>query len=261
MPDIIAAADQTAATTLLHDAETTLGTITKNGGGSLGPFFANYGASVSFSGGTVNLIPPNVIEIANLNVNYSLHLTFGLDLNNFLPHFCLPQICFFGWCTPKICISWPTVSIPVSFADSLTITGDFTVVAALMGPIWNVNVVIDGVPLLQFGAGTALLLAAIGAAVTAAVIWVPLIGPFLAGLAALVVAAIGIAGLTGLLGAIITPFIAGLSFTVYSQPKLFPVLPNAGVNDPEVDVTITALAAAVQATDKNELVLTASVAA
>ena len=232
MPDIIAAADQTAATKLLHDAETTLGTLSKSGGGSLGPFFANYGASVSFSGGTVNLLPPNVIEIANMNVNYSLNLTFGLDLNNFLPHFCLPQICFFGWCTPKICLSWPTVSIPVSFSDSLTITGDFTVVAALLGANWQVNVVINGVPLLQFGAGTALLLAAIG-----------------------------IAGLTGLLGAIITPFISGLSFTVYSQPKLFPVLPNAGVNDPEVDVTITALAAAVQATDKNELVLTASVAA
>lgn len=261
MSDIIAAADQTAVTTLLHEAETTLGTISKNGGGTLGPFFANYGASVSFSGGTVNLLPPNVIEIANLNVNYSLNLTFGLDLNNFLPHFCLPRICFFGWCTPKICISWPTVSIPVSFSDSLKITGDFTVSAALMGPNWQVNVVIVGVPLLQFGAGTALLLAAIGAAVTAAVIWVPLIGPFLAGLAALVIAAIGIAGLTGLLGAIITPFISGLSFTVYSQPKLFPVLPASGPTDPEVDVTITALASAVQATDKNELVLTASVAA
>ena len=32
MPGIIAAADQSAATTLLHDAETTLGTLSKSGG-------------------------------------------------------------------------------------------------------------------------------------------------------------------------------------------------------------------------------------
>lgn len=73
MADIIAAADQTAAATLLHDAEATLGTLSKSGGGSLGPFFANYNANLSFSGGAVNLIPPNVIEIANLNVNYALN--------------------------------------------------------------------------------------------------------------------------------------------------------------------------------------------
>ena len=47
MADIIAAADQTAATTLLHDAEATLGTLSKSGGGSLGPFFANYNANLS----------------------------------------------------------------------------------------------------------------------------------------------------------------------------------------------------------------------
>jgi hypothetical protein len=261
MPDIIAAADQSAATTLLHDAETTLGTLNKSGGGSLGPFFADYSASVSFSGGTVDLIPPNIIQLTDCNVNYSLSLSFGLDLNSILPSFCLPQICIFGWCTPKICISWPTVSIPVSFSDSLTITGDFTVAAVLSGPDWLVNVTIQSVPLLQFGAGTAALLAAIGLAVTAAVSWIPLIGPFLALLADAVLAAIGIAGVTGLLGAIITPFISGLTFTVYRQPKVFPVLPASGPNDPEVDILITALGADVQASDKNELVLTASIAA
>jgi hypothetical protein len=259
MADIIAAADQSAATTLLHDAEVTLGTLTKSGGSSLGPFFANYSASVSFSGGNVDLIPPNIIQLTNCNVNYALNLSFGLDLNQFLPNFCLPQICVFGWCTPKICTNWPTVPIPISFSDSLTITGDFTVAAVLSGSNWLVNVTIQGVPLLQFGAGTAALLAAIALAVTAAVGWVPLIGPFLALLADLVLAAIGIAGITGLLGDIITPFISGLTFTVYKQPKLFPVLPASGPIDPKVDVTIAALGAAVQASDKNELVLTASI--
>lgn len=259
MSDIIAAADTSAATKLLHDAEATLGPQTKNGGGSLGPFFANYNATVWFSGGNVNLIPPNVIEIANLKVNYSLNLTFGLDLSQFLPTFCLPRVCIAGWCTPKICTNWPKVPIPVPFSDSLTITGDFTVMAVLSGPNWLVNVTIQSVPLLQFGLGTAALLAAIAAAVTAAVGWVPLIGPFLAGLADAVIAGIGVAGATGLLGDIITPFISGLTFTVYRQPQIFPVLPSSGPIDPEVDVTITALDAAVQATDKNELVLSASI--
>jgi hypothetical protein len=260
MADIIAAADQSAATTLLHDAEATLGTLSKSGGGSLGPFVANYSASVSFSGGVVNLIPPNVIEIANLNLNYSLNFSFGIDLGSFLPSFCLPQICIFGWCTPKICITWPTVTIPISFSDTLTITGDFTVSAAQVGPNWIVSITIQSVPLLQFGAGTAALLAVIAAAVTAAVIWVPFIGPFLAGLADAVIAAIGIAGITGLLGDIITPFISGLTFTLPPLPAKTEVLPAGGATDPEVDVTITALAAAVQASDKNELVLSASIA-
>jgi hypothetical protein len=260
MPDIIAAADQTAATKLLHDAEATLGTLTKSGGSSFGPFVANYSASVSFSGGNVNLIPPNIIELANCNVNYSLNFSFGLDLGSFLPSFCLPQICIFGWCTPKICITWPTVTIPISFSDSLTITGDFTVGAVLTPPNWVVTITIVSVPLLQFGAGTAALLAVIAAAVTAAVIWVPFIGPFLAGLADLVIAAIGIAGITGLLGDIITPFISGLTFSLPPQPQKMMVLPAGGPTDPEVDVTITALAAAVQASDKNELVLSASIA-
>ncbi len=261
MPDIIAAADQSAVTTLLHDAESTLGTLSKSGGGSLGPFFAHYNASVSLSGGNVNLLPPDVIQLADCYVNYALHLSFGLDLDSFLPHFCLPRICVFGWCTPRICISWPTLSIPVSFSDSLTITGDFTVAAILSGPDWLVNVTIQSVPLLQFGTGTALLLAAIAAAVTVAVAWVPLIGPFIALLADAVIAAIGIAGIAGLLGQIITPFISGLTFSVYKQPKLFPVLHAGGPFDPEVDVTILALGAQVQASDKNELVLTASIAA
>ena len=261
MPDIIAAADQVAATKLLHDAETTLGTQTASGSSSLGPFTASYSASVSFTGGSVTLTPPNIIELANCNLNYSLGFSFGLDLNNFLPHFCLPQVCLFGICTPKICISWPTISIPFSFSDTITFTGDFTLDAHLSGTDWLIDVVIVGVPLLQFGPTTAAILAALGVAIAAAVAWIPFIGPFLAAAVALIIAAIGIAGLTGFLGAIITPFVSGLRFNIYKQPKLFPVLPFSSAIDPEVDVTITALGADVEATDKNELVISADIMA
>ena len=261
MSDIIAAADQTATTTLLHDGEAALGTSTKAGGGSFGPFGVSYSVSATFSGGTVNLKPPNIIEIADCNLHYSVSLSFSLDLNSFLPHFCLPQVCIFGICTPKICISWPTITVPFSFSDNVKITADFTLDAHLSGATWLIDVVIVGVPTLQFGPATAGILAALGAALSLALLGIPFIGPFLAGAVALIVAAIGVAGLTGFLGTIITPFVSGLRFNIYKQPKVFQVLPAAGPVDPEVDIQITALGATVQVTDKNELVIAGDIAA
>jgi hypothetical protein len=261
MPDIVAAADETATTILVHDAETALGSIAKSGSGSFGPFTAGYTTTVNFSSGIVNLTPPNVIEIADCNLHYSVSLSFSLDLNSFLPHFCLPQVCLFGICTPKICISWPTITVPFAFADNVKFTANFTLNPHLSGSNWLIDVVIVGVPLLQFGPATAGILAALGAALTAALLPIPFIGPFLAGAVAVIVAVIGIAGLTGFLGTIITPFVSGLSFNIYKQPKTFPILPAGAPIDPEVDVQINALVAAVQATDKDELVITADIAA
>jgi hypothetical protein len=95
MADITVAADQTAATRLLADAEVLLGTKSSTGGGSLGPFSATWSAGASFSGGTVTLTPPDIIEIDNCNLNYNLSFSFSLDLNHFLPTFCIPQILHF----------------------------------------------------------------------------------------------------------------------------------------------------------------------
>jgi hypothetical protein len=260
MSDIIAAADTTASTTLLHDAETALGTKSAGPAStSLGPFTVTYSASVSFTGGTVKLLPPDVIEISNLNIPYNLTFSFSLDINAFLPRICLPSVCFLGWCTPSICFDWPTPSIPVSFNDVVTVSNDFSLVASLSGSNWLVDVVERGIPNLQFGFGTAALLVAIDAAVTVIVSPIPFIGPFLAILVNAVIAAIGGAGVTGLLGAVLTPFVTGLTFNIYTQPKLFPVIPAGGPIDPAVNVTITALNAAVKVTDKNELVLSADI--
>jgi hypothetical protein len=46
---------------------------------------------------------------------------------------------------------------------------------------------------------------------------------------------------------------------VYKQPQNFQVLPASGPFDPAVNVTLTAVAAGVQATDKNELVLSVDI--
>ena len=94
---------------LLNGGESTLGNqSTGPRGGSFGPFTFTASASASFSGGTVVLTPPDIIQINNCNLNYSLNLTLTVDLNDILPSFCIPQICipipFFGdLCTPKIC--------------------------------------------------------------------------------------------------------------------------------------------------------------
>ena len=267
MTDITLAADQAAATKLLHDAETALGTrSTGPQGGSLGPFSATFSASASFSGGAIDLIAPNIIQLTNCNFNYSVDLSLSVDLNSILPSFCLPQICipipFDGdICTPKICISWPTITIPVSYSDTITFTADFTLNAHLSGATWLVDVVIVGIPALDLSPAAVAILAAIAGAVTPILLAIPFIGLFLALGVDAILAAIGIAGLLGLLGPLLTPFVSGLTFNIYNQPKVFQVLPNSSPIDPAVNINLDLIQAAVLASDKNELVLTANISA
>ncbi|HVJ54371.1 MAG TPA: hypothetical protein VM689_18040 [Aliidongia sp.] len=266
MPDITLAADQTAVTRLLHDAETLLGTRSASNSGSFGPFVASYGVSASLSGGTVTLTPPKTIGLANIALNYSLNLSFGIDLNSFLPNFCIPQVCVHipcvgTICTPQICISWPTISIPFSFSDSLNFSADFEVLPQLSGGNWIIDVKILSVPALDLSVAAAAILAALGLAIGAAVAWVPFIGPLLAGLVAAILAGIGIAGITGLLGPLLTLILSGLTLKIYEEPAIQQVLPSAGPHDPAVSIDVTALDCVVQQTDKAELVITASIAA
>jgi hypothetical protein len=98
------------------------------------------------------------------------------------------------------------------------------------------------------------MLVLIGLAITPVLLAVPFLGPFLALAVNAILAAIGIAGLTGLLGQILTPFISGLKFPVYEQPKHFEVLSVSGI-DPAVFVEIDAVTADVRQSDEDELVL------
>ncbi|MCX5545246.1 hypothetical protein M3A49_38375 [Paraburkholderia sp. CNPSo 3076] len=265
MSDITLAADQVAVTRLLHDAETLLGTQSTSTSGNLGPFVVSAGASASFSGGTVVLTPPNTIEMADVNLHYSLNLSFGIDLNDFLPNFCIPQVCVDipcvgKVCTPKICINWPTISIPFSYSDTLTFSADFSVLPQLSAGNWLIHVRILSVPNLSTSLKAAAILTALGLAIEAAVSWVPFIGPLIGVLIAAVLAAIGLAGITGLLGPLLTPFVSGLTFTIYKEPAVQQVLPAAGPSDPAVSINILSLDCAVQQTDKAELVVTAGIA-
>ncbi|HVF90895.1 MAG TPA: hypothetical protein VNH22_12575 [Blastocatellia bacterium] len=265
MAEIIAALDEQGANTLL---DTTIGLIppqSSSGSENLGPFVAGYSVVATLTNGDVDLIPPDIIRLVDLRVDWDLDLSFGFDLSSILPDFCIPQICIDipcvgEVCTPRICIDWPTISIPVSFGDFVKATGDFRLDISLVGGVWKVQAVIVGIPNLQFGATTALLLAAIGAAATPILLAIPFIGPFLAIAVNAILLAIGIAGVTGFLGPILTPFISGLKIPIYEQPKLFQILPAESPVDPRVDITIDLIAAAVAHNGaEDELVLTADV--
>ena len=265
MAEITAALDEPGANSLLDTAIGSLPPLSDSGSGALGPFFANYSVTAELTNGDVDLIPPDIIRLVDLRVDWDLDFSFGIDLSDILPDFCIPQVCIDipcvgRVCTPEICIDWPTISVPVSFGDFVKATADFRLVVSLNGGIWKVEAEIVGVPNLQFGATTALLLAAIGAAVTPILLAIPFLGPFLALAVNAILLAIGIAGLTGFLGPIITPFVSGLRIPIYEQPRLFQMLPAQGPVDPAVDFNIDAIAASVAHNGaEDELVLTSDI--
>ncbi|HYA00399.1 MAG TPA: hypothetical protein VEK76_08625 [Candidatus Binatia bacterium] len=259
MSDLLAAIDETAANTILHDAESALSLPPQSGSGSLGPFTAAWSASASLTGGTVTLSAPNIVHFTNVDLNYSVSFSLSIDLNSILPDFCLPQICIpTPWgdiCTPQICISWPTITVPVSHSGTVTFSADFGINVHLTGGQWFVDVVILAIPSLSLDAEAAAIVAALGLAASAAMLAIPFIGPFLALAVAAITALIGIAAVTGLLGPILGLFLDGLTLTIYQQPQVFEVLPAGGPFDPQVNVLLNAVTADVEVSDKNELVL------
>jgi hypothetical protein len=265
MAEIIAAVDEQGANNLLDIAIGAIPTQSNSGSGNLGPFVANYHVSATLTNGDVDLIPPDIIRLIDLRVDWDLDLSFGFDLSSILPDFCIPQICIDipcvgEVCTPRICIDWPTITIPVSFGDFVKATGDFRLDITLVGGVWKVQAIVVGVPQFQFGGTSALLLAAIGAAATPILLAIPFIGPFLAIAVNAILLAIGIAGVTGFLGPILTPFVSGLKIPIYGQPKIFPILPAESPVDPQVDITIDLIAASVVHNGtEDELVLIADI--
>jgi hypothetical protein len=199
------------------------------------------------------------VSIDNLEIDYSLSLSLGIDLS-FLD-FCLPQVCiptpFGDFCTPTICFTFPPISVTIPFSSSATLSADFGVLVHLTGGTWFVDVVIQKIRKLELGAAATALATAVAVAVGAALSTV--LGPFAIFAATAIAAIFGLAEVTGLLGQIVSVFVSGLTFNVYKQPQTFEVLPASGPFDPAVDVTLVAVTAGVQATDKNELVLSVDI--
>ncbi len=264
MAEIIAAIDEGAANTFLGTAIGALPPLSDSGSGNLGPFLASYSVSATVSAGTVDLIVPDIIRINNIRLNFSLNLSIGIDLSTILPDFCLPQVCVNipcvgRVCTPRICIDRPTISVSLPFSDFIEADADFRLQFGISSGNWNVEAVVVGLPTLRFGLATGALLAAIGVALTPVLLAVPFIGPFLAIAANAILLAIGIAGVTGLLGPILTPFISGIVIPIHRVPQLFQMLPAEGPFDPPVNFTIDLIEAKIINDGEDELVLSADI--
>lgn len=260
MTEITVAIDEPAADQVLDTAVGLIPPQSAGGTSNLGPFTVGYSANVSFGSGDVDLIAPSTIRIVDFRANYGLSFSFGFDLSDFLPDFCIPQVCIDipcvgRVCTPRICVDWPTVSIPVSFADAATATADFSLSIIRTGGVWKVEAVVLSIVDLRFGLATGALLVAIGAAATIVLLAIPFIGPVLAIAVDAILLAIGVAGVTGLLGAIVSPLVAGLRIPIYEQPVTFEVLPADGPNDPAVFITLDDVTAAITSDTEDELVL------
>jgi hypothetical protein len=260
MAEITAALDETGANTLFNAALGLVAIPPQSGSASLGPFTAGYSASASFVHGSIDLIVPQSIRVDHLRLNWHVTLSFSIDLNDFLPHFCLPQVCVDipcvgRVCTPRVCLSWPTISVSVPLADFIEATADFGLDISLNGGVWKVQGVVQNVSQLQFGPATAGMLLLIGAAITPLLLLIPFIGPFIAIAVDAVLAAIGIAGLTGMLGPLLSPFVSGLKIPIYSQPQQLQILPANGPNDPAVFIRLDTVKAEIQGGTEDELVL------
>lgn len=264
MPDITAAIDEAGANVVVPRAISSLTLPPQSGSGSLGPFGASWSATGMLSGGMVDLIPPptDVIRLSGLRLDYTLGLTLSVDLS-FL-NFCLPQVCvnipFIGRvCTPRICITFPTISVPVSFSSFVNFDADFRLSVHLTGTTWFIDAVVVGVPFLQLSPAAAALISAIGIGVGLALAPIPFIGPLLAGAVIAITSGIGIAGLLGLLGPLISPFVSGLTFSIAQVQQTFEAIP-AALPDPAVDVIIDSITAMLDGSGgEDELVVTVDI--
>lgn len=260
MSELTAALDEAGANKLFNTAMGLVAIPSQSGSGSLGPFAASYTASVAFVHGSVDLIVPSTVRMKQLRVAWNITLGFSINLNDFLPNFCIPQVCVDipcvgRVCTPRICVRWPTISVNLPLGDWVEATADFGLDISQAGGQWKVQALVQNVSQLQFGPATAGMLVLIGAAITPLLLLIPFIGPFLAIAVNAILAVIGIAGLTGFLGPIISPFISGLKIPIYSQDKHLEIIPASGPNDPAVFIHLDAVKAEIQGGTEDELVL------
>jgi hypothetical protein len=265
MAEITAALDEGGANKLLDAVIAAIGTRSlPPGTGTLGPFTATYAASGTLTNGNVDLIPPDTIRIADLRLDWTVTLSFVMDLAAIMPKLCLPRACIDTpcgrVCTPEICVPWPKRTVNVTLSDFVETTVDTRLKISLVAGVWRVEAEILDVPDLTIGLKTGAILIALSAAITPVLLTVPLIGPFLAVAVNIILTAIGVAAVFGLLGPILSMFVSGLTFKLYEQPKLFQVLPPEGPFDPKVDFNIDALNAFVaHNSPEDELVLTADI--
>ena len=265
MPDFTTAIDEPGGNKAFNLAIAAVPPQTGGGSTSLGPFTAGYSTQATFQGNGVDyIVQTQAIRIVKFRMNWKITLSLTINLGQIFPPICFPQICIKIWkwkiCTPGWCVYWPTFGIQVPYGDFLQVSADFRPQVQLVGGVWQVKAKLLQIPNLQFGAPSALLLAAIGAALVPALLAIPFIGWILGAAVATILALIGIGGLTGLLGSALTPFVAGFEFLVWQRHQTFQILPHQSAIDPAVNVVLNELRAYIAHDEEDELIVVGGIA-
>jgi hypothetical protein len=260
MRQILVAADMAATDTLVRTAPFS-GPDVNSTGGNLGPFGAQITARGAFVEiGSLDLIPPNIVQFVKWKVHYDLEAVLTIDLNRILPEFCLPQVCvdlpFLGEvCTPRVCVSWPTISFPVSASSpGAEFTAKFEInVRREVDGRWAIDLVFKDLQQFELNGDAKILIAAILFVLHIALAAVPFIGPLLAFAIDLIAATLGIAIVARRLDLLIRPILRGRRFTIYRQPRTLQLLAENPPLDPAVTVQLTDLGADVHVSGATKL--------
>jgi hypothetical protein len=250
--------------------------ISKSDSASWGPFSVGYSVNVALSGGTIELIdaPANIVRVHNLNISGNAGVYFSFNLGAILPTICIPpfKVCidipFVGEvCTPQVCITWPSITIPINLPFSVNVSADFGISVQSAGANWEVDLLVYPFSLfIDLSPMASVIINAIESQVDAVLNTIPLIGPLISSLVNMVIGA-----LSGVLSTILNAissfihdvillldlFSPTIPVPILTFAKTQAMLPAGGPSDPEVDVTIAALGATIA---DHELVATANFA-
>lgn len=247
MSNVVTAIDQRGATLLFGQLAAAASPMTTSGSRQFGPFAINYAATGTLQTGFIDLIPGSTVQINQLRLDWHLNAALVIDLNQILPPFCPPPITFntpwgsVTWTPP--CIPWPVITIPFHVGDYFKATVNLALLVRFTGSDWQVYAKLLTLPSLAFGPATAAILAAVTIAASAVLLPIPFIGPFLAVATTAILGGITLAGVSGLLGPIITQFLGGREFLIYQRPRGFILVPYQGPNDPDVKMIINSVEA------------------
>jgi len=263
-PAIAPASDATVA--LSQDALTLLvqqaldKPISGQNSGSWGPFVAGYSLNLNVSGGAITLVDlGQQIRLDSVVVSGIINLSIGINLGAILPNICVPPsracITLFGHqiCTPQVCISWPTISVPLPpiLVPPIGLSVNFQVAAQQDGSNWDVilkvfpfSILIDLTPTVNT------VIDAVEAAVRNTLGQIPGIGSLIDDLVDGVLNALQ-AVIDTILGAVedllkqlidlIDLFSPTVPFRITQIPATQKILPAGAPGDAEVDLTISSI--------------------
>ncbi len=228
--------------------------------GSWGPFVAGYSLNLNVSGGSITLVDlGQQIRLDSVVVSGIINLSVGINLGAILPSICIPPtracVTLFGHqiCTPQVCISWPTISVPLTpiLVPPIGLSVNFQVSAQQDGSNWDVilkvfpfSILVDLTPSVNT------IIDAVESAVRNTLGQIPLIGNLIDDLVDGVLNALR-AVIDAILAAIedllkqliilIDLFSPTVPFRIAQIAATQKVLPAGGPGDAEVDLTISAV--------------------